>query len=125
MKRHSGFTLIEVLVALVIVGMALPALLLRMQSIIDHTGHMNAKTYAYWFAENKRQELMLMQQLEGGVTKTRKRQDSEEFAGREWHWKVEISPFKGAEIPNLYQMEISVGLAPDNYIATLEGVVYE
>ena len=37
MRRSGGFTLIEVMVALFIVGVALPAMVMRMQSIVDNT----------------------------------------------------------------------------------------
>ncbi len=120
---HKGFTLIEVMVALVIVGIALPAMLLRMQSVIDHTSHMTTKTYAYWFAENKRQEMLLTHQLQKNVTKTRKKQDSEEFAGQEWFWKVEVEPT--AEEINMFRMNITVGLDEDSPLVTLSGFISE
>lgn len=122
MKAVKGFTLIEVLVALVIVGMALPAMLMRMQGVLDHTGYMNTKTYAHWLAENKMQEMLITQKLQGNVAKTKKRQDREEFAGIEWFWKIDISE---TEIPKLYRMEISVGLEEDNSLANIAGFLYE
>lgn len=121
-KRVRGFTLIEVLVALTIVGLALPALVLRMQGIMDHTGHINTKTYAYWLAENKIQEMTITQQLEGNVTKKRKQQDTEEFAGTTWFWKVETEQ---TEVEQMYRMEVSVGLTEDDILVTLSGFLYE
>lgn len=122
MKRQGGFTLIEVMVALVIVGMALPAMLLNMQSIMDHTGHMRVKTYAYWLAENKRQEMLITQRLERNVVKTRKRQGSEEFAGQEWFWKIDIEQVTEEKI---YSMEISVGLDEEVSLVSLSGYLYD
>lgn len=122
MKKNSGFTLIEVLVALVVVGLALPAMLLRMQGVIDHTTYINTKTHAYWFAENKMQELIITQKLQGNVTKTRKRQDTEEFAGQDWFWKVEMEQ---TAVPEMYRVEVSVGLTEDEPIASLSGFLRE
>ncbi len=122
MKKNSGFTLIEVMVALVIVGLALPAMLLRMQGILDHTSYINRKTYAYWLAENKMQEMIIAQKLEGNVTKTRKRQDSEEFAGQEWYWKIEMQE---TAVPKMVRMEIAVGLDEDEPLANLSGFLHE
>ncbi len=122
MNKQRGFTLIEVMVALVIVGIALPAMLLRMQGVIDGTAHIRAKTYAFWLAENKRQEMIITQKLQRNVVKTKKRQGSEEFAGQEWFWKIEIEE---TAIPKMYRMEIAVGLDDDASLATLSGFVNE
>lgn len=121
-KRQNGFTLIEVLVALVVVGLALPALLTRMQSILDHTGYINTKTYAYWLAENKMQELIITQKLQGDVVKTKKKQDTEEFAGQNWYWKIEIEE---TPLEKMHRVEISVGLEEDKTLANLSGFLRE
>lgn len=121
-KRNRGFTLIEVMVALVVVGIALPAMIIRMQSIMDNTGYMNQKTYAHWLAENKMQEMQIIQLLEGKATKTKKRQDTEEFAGVEWHWKIEILE---TEVEKMFRMEVSIGLEEDSNLATISGFLYE
>lgn len=121
-RKNAGFTLIEVMVALVIVGMALPALVMRVQSIMDHTGYINSKSYAYWVAENKLQEMIITQQLQGDVTKKRKQQDTEEFAGTRWFWRVETEK---TEIETMYRMEVSVGLTEDEILVTLSGFLFE
>lgn len=121
-QASEGFTLIEVLIALVIVGMALPALLLRMQAILDDTDHVTKKTYAYWMAENKRQEMLIRQKLEKNIVKKRKQQDKEEFLGVDWFWKVEIEE---TDVPKMYRMEIAVGIEEDEPIANLSGFLYE
>ena len=121
-KMSAGFTLIEVMVALVVVGIALPAMIIRMQNIMDNTGYMNQKTYAHWLAENKMQEIQIISILEGAGSKTKKRQDTEEFAGVEWHWKVQITE---TDYPGLFQMEVSVGLEEDNSLANILGFLYE
>jgi len=109
-------------VALVIVGLALPAMLLRMQGILDDTSYINRKTYAYWLAENKMQEMVITQKLQGGVTKTRKRQDREEFAGQQWFWKIEMQE---TAVPKIHRMEISVGLEEGVPLANISGFLHE
>ena len=120
--RHSGFTLIEVMVALFIVAIALPVFLKSMHGLLDNTSHMRDKTHAYWLAENKMQEMMLEHEIKGDVTKTRKREDQEEFAGREWYWKVEM---ERTAVEQMYRMEISVGLEQDESLASLSGFLRE
>lgn len=121
-RRHRGFTLIEVLVALVIVGLALPALLLRMQAILDNTAYVNEKTHAFWFAENKMQELLIRHKLQGDVVKTKKTQDQEEFAGQKWFWRVTV---QDTEAEKMHRVEVSVGLTDDASLATISGFLYE
>lgn len=121
-RRSGGFTLIEVLVALVIVGMALPALLLRMQGILDNTAYMNEKTHAYWFAENKMQELLIRHKLQGDVVKNKKTQDQEEFAGQKWYWRVTV---QDTEAEKMHRVEVAVGLTDEVASATIAGFLYE
>ena len=115
MKKNNGFTLIEVLVALVIVGIALPAMVFRVQSILEHTSYIEEKTYAYWIAQNKMQELVLLKNLQNVVPKA-KQNDAIEYAGRTWYWKVDAQK---TPVEKMYRLTVSVGPSEDNMMANL------
>ena len=125
MKRISGgFTLIEVMVALFIVGVALPAMVGRMQGIVENTITIDEKTYAYWIAENKLQELQLTQEMQQSITRSGKQQDNLEYGGREWIWVSEVI---STAVPEIFRLEIKVGLAEseDETLASLIGFIYQ
>lgn len=119
--QERGFTLIEVLIALMIVGMALPALLLRVQSVSDNTAYMEEKTFAYWIAQNKLQELQLRRQVEKIATKT-KQNDDIEYGGRTWYWQVDV---KSTPNKHINELHVKVGTQPDQWLATITGFMYE
>ena len=57
--RTRGFTLVEVLVALVIVAMALAALMITVSSTARTSGYLRDKTVAQWIALNRLTEVRL------------------------------------------------------------------
>ncbi len=116
-----GFTLIEVLIALAIVAVALPALMLRVQSVSDNAGYIEVKTYAYWVAQNKMEEIQLDFRIKGSFPKTVKH-DKVEFGGKEWYWKVESEP---TATEGLYQLTVSVGNDEDDILASYASFIYD
>ena len=122
-KRNSGkgFTLIEVMVALLIVGVALSAMLVRIQGFIDNTIYLREKTLASWVALNQLDLLKLTNQttyqlLEGKVS------GEAEMADRQWLWM--ITPVE-TEAEGYQQLQISVALAelPDDTLVTVTGII--
>ncbi len=128
MRSKHGFALLEVLIALAIIALALTALSLRMQSIIFTTAKIEDKTVAYWIAENKLQELVAQQQLGEQVTKLRRDKDVLSYAGRDWHWQVDIEEVALPEIlapAKMFRADIHVGLSEDQPVASLSGFLNE
>ena len=58
-RKHSGFTLLEVLVALVIVGTALGASLRAVGSLTSNSAGLRATMMATWSAENRQVQIRL------------------------------------------------------------------
>ena len=137
-KNNKGFTLVEVLVALVLIGMTLPALTFRVQSILDNASYVDEKTLAYWVAENKYQEILLERKFEKEVKKKpikkkkgkqKDEKDEVKFADIDWHILVEGEVFAQEEFEienNLIEtITIKVGRAPGEWLVTLPGVFYD
>ena len=77
-----GFTLVEVLVALMIVAMALAALMVAVSGTARTSGYLRDKTLAQWMALNRLSEVRL------NLTKFGQNTDTGEikFANRTWHY---------------------------------------
>ena len=80
--RSRGFTLVEVLVALMIVAIGLAALMTAVSATARTSGYLRDKTLAQWIALNRLTEVRLM------VNKLGQNADTGqlEFANRTWHY---------------------------------------
>lgn len=121
-QPDRGFTLIEVLVALVIVALGMGALLASITSSADTTAYLRDKTFAEWVGLNRLAEVrlrneQLLSKSEGDV----------EMAGRRWHWEQEGTELEIA--PGLVRVDVRVRLADvagqdeDTWITTVSGIV--
>lgn len=93
MKRIAGFTLLEVLVALVVVAIAVAALGRAGSQVLDSQAELEQRTWALWVADNALSEL----RLEPGVS-TGQRRGNTDMGGRDWYWEMLIQPAPGGEL---------------------------
>lgn len=90
MKRtssQSGFTLMEVLVALAVLATAMLAIVKASSSNVAGVDHVRNKTFAHWVATNQLIALELDTQWPTIGTKT----GNQEMGGYEWYWEAKIS----------------------------------
>jgi general secretion pathway protein I len=80
--RSRGFTLIEVLVALMVVAIGLAALMVAVSSTARTSGYLRDKTLAQWIALNRLSEVRLNVNKFGANTDT----GEVYFANRTWHY---------------------------------------
>ena len=82
-RNFGGFTLVEVLVALVIIAMGLGALMTAVSGTARTSGYLRDKTLAQWIALNRLSEVRL-----NVTNKFGQNTDAAEltYAGRKWHY---------------------------------------
>ena len=102
--RQRGFTLVEVMVALAVVAIAVPALLVALYQQIDNTGYLRDRTLAQMVASNKLAEMRLVIAATRDLKKE-KADGNLEFADREWFWRSEIEP---TEVARFFRLEVQV-----------------
>lgn len=104
MRQQAGFTLVEVLVAVAILGMALGAIVVGGSRYADNAAYLRDKTMATWVAHNVLTEWYLAEEYPDTGT----REGDAELAGREWAWEAEIQETPD---PDVRRVDLSVRLA--------------
>ena len=120
LRAFFGFTLVEVMVALAVVAVALPALLVTLSQQLDGLRYLEDRTHAQWVAANRLAELRLVVGAKGSL-QTGQVSGTEEMAGRSWYWWSEGVE---TEIPGFFRYEIVVSDEEDGEaspIHTLDG----
>ena len=114
-RRDSGFTLIEVLIALAIAAIALAAISRVVAQSIDTTAALRDRELGAWVAQNQLARLRLTHAWPPTDTS-----DGEtELAGRRWHWTqvVASTPYS-----KLRRVEITVSTGESkHHVAELIG----
>ena len=101
--RMRGFTLIEVMVALVIVAFGMGAVLATLSASANNIAALHDKTLAQWIALNLVADTRLnLQMPSAGITEG----DVPAFGGADWHWQQEIVAVPS--IPGLMEITVRV-----------------
>lgn len=101
MSHARGFTLIEVLAALVVLAIAMAAVLSGMARYADTAHHLRLRTLAMWVAQNQLSEVMSQPQWpeEGN------QDDTADMGGFEWEWETTV---QATQDPALRRIDIVV-----------------
>lgn len=102
--RRTGFTLIEVMVALVIVSLSLAAVAASMGQMIDTANTMRDRTFASWIAQNKIAEM----RLAGVIPEVGESSGEVDYANTSWAWTAEVSE---TGVENLLKVDVTVSYA--------------
>ena len=106
-QSESGFTLMEVLVALSVLAIALSAIIQSVSTNSSHAGYLREKTMAHWVAMNRVAEIQSMNEYPA----TGNKRGTEEMAGHEWHWQTTVVD---SGVENVRRIEVEVKLSKDD-----------
>jgi general secretion pathway protein I len=115
--RHSGFTLVEVLAALVIVSLGMLGVIEAVSQTANSGAYLREKTVAHWVAMNRLTEV----RLENQQPDIGKSDDEVEMAGRRWRWNMEVTQ---TPVESMRRIDIEVALADapkDSSLASVTG----
>ena len=115
--RRRGFTLIEVLAALVIVALGMLGVIEAVTQTARNGTYLRDKTLAHWIAMN----LITEQRLQSSPPEITKSSDEVEFAGQLWRWTMVVTQ---TQVDSLRRMDVSVRRAEapeDSSLTTVAG----
>ena len=105
--KNSGFTLIEVMVALAIFATAAAALIGNITNASYAQQQLSVRTLAFWVAQNKMTDLHLQPHWpsEGSTTG-----QAETMMGLDWYWQMKVV---ATSAKNLRRVEIEIRRIPE------------
>lgn len=113
-----GFTLLEVLVALVIVGLGMMAVFDQLNHTLAAASRLRDRTLATWIAEDRITEL----QVTGEFPDIGERSDDVEMARTEWIYTIKVTQIPDAGFRRV-DVTVSFADSPDNVLAELAGFI--
>src|ERR1044071_5214127 len=115
--RHGGFTLVEVLAALVIVSLGMLGVINAVSQTASSGAYLRDKTIAHWVAMNRLTEV----RLENQQPSIGKSSDDVEMAGRRWRWNMEVTQ---TAVESMRRIDVAVAFADgpkDSSLVTVTG----
>lgn len=112
-----GFTLIEVLAALIIVSLGMLGVITAIGQTASNTTYLREKTVAHWVAMNRLTEA----RLQRAPPKVDKTSDEVEMAGRRWRWTMEVTQTPVESIRRIDVRVRPVGADEDSSMAFVSG----
>jgi general secretion pathway protein I len=100
----AGFTLLEVLAALVIISLGMLAAIEAIGQTASNSTRMRDRTLAHWVAMNR----LTAARLEPRAPKVDKTSDEVEMAGRRWRWTMEVTE---TAVQSMRRIDVRVGEA--------------
>ncbi len=119
MRNKSGFTLIEVLIALTILSIALMAIIKSTSQQIRDTHYIQDKTTATWVATNVMNEIRAgILTLPSGAEHV---EQKTEMLGQEWTWQAKMISTGN---PHIKEIDVSVSSLSQENIISLVSYIY-
>lgn len=110
-----GFSLIEVLAALVVVSLGMLGVIEAVSQTANNTAYLRDKTLAHWVAMNRLTEI----RLEAQTPRIAKSSDELEMAGRRWRWTAEVIQ---TPVASMRRIDVKVRLADGDDESSLASV---
>jgi general secretion pathway protein I len=117
--ESRGFTLIEVVVALAILGIGMLAVFKTIGDTVHNVDELRDRSFAEWIADNRITEI----RISGEMPSVEETAGEVAFAGRQWHWLTKVSQ---TQVQGLRRIDVSVRRDDDpenSSIVTLSGFI--
>lgn len=113
---ERGFTLLEVLIALLVLTLALLALTRTAALQVQTFSDLRERTLAGWLA----QEVLAETRLANPLPDPGRNSGQRRFGGRDWRWEVQV---QGTPVPSIRRIDVRVAplSAPASTVAQLSG----
>jgi general secretion pathway protein I len=105
LDRLTGFTLIEVMIALVVFAVAGFAVSSRVGEVVNQTFSLERRTVAHWIAMNQLTRMRMTSERDEAALPTGRSRERVMMGGREWMLEIEIA---NTSHPLLRRVELSV-----------------
>jgi general secretion pathway protein I len=117
MRRLKAFTLLEVMVALVVISVTMGAIITSAGSSTAVASRLKEKTVANWVAQN---QISLYRAKKIWTTSTSNRSGKVKMLDVEWQWEMKIDK---TDDPLLRKIDVDVFLEDDDIIARATGFI--